>query len=512
MRSHAARTERNSEPTDSRASLQRQSSTSPRVRQLAALQLAADGAPHVQELGRLSDTLNADPPIQRMKDDPLSPDYEAPHEMAEEDSELLEPESLAFLQDLKGEADLTNWHGGKPGLANAHHKFPKSASAWLFEHMTEQQRARMREKLFMDKRAGPKSLARLRSLLISPNSNGHLVKSDHRTDDPHNNHAQSPQGEEYLDLVHATDGSLTPRSQVTQDLARDVVFPIYLRQKLARLSGIQEDFQLTDEEADDVIAKLREAEELHFAIESGNPLAPSHSSGDVWTSDGEGTYTKQPVAPITVDRRHIATGYEQEAEQIRAASDTRRQMIARWQEWQRTDSEDLYHREVQEELNRILDAFGDKNPKTRAKSHANATRSEEALVKWVTTKSTENRVPFDLDAGKLSTEPMTPGSTLSTRRLMNLRKQALKLVDVENDLKSDALRPTVHHIRGANRGLPLRIPLPSGETGTIVNMNWRVMLDQYMEGKLDEDAFLTQVKDSQGQETTVNWLDALFEK
>ena len=208
----------------------------------------------------------------------------------------------AFLKLMVPKIDLDKWNDKQPGLAFAHHKFPKSALAWLFEHMTEAKQTALRRALHLADDAGPKALARLRSNLISPNYKGRHVSSDHREDDPHNNSSATRPGEEALDLVKqmSDDGSgaSTPRSRHVETIAEQVAKPIYLRCKLQMLHGsIAEDaFRLSDQESDELIRLLREMEELHYQIEA-RPTLPSHSNGEVWRETRPNRFAKQPVKP-----------------------------------------------------------------------------------------------------------------------------------------------------------------------------------------------------------------------
>ncbi|PSL46337.1 hypothetical protein CLV51_103315 [Chitinophaga niastensis] len=211
------------------------------------------------------------------------------------------PVPAGFLGALNPKADLSGWNAGKESLINAHHKFPKSALAWLYEHMSEADQLLLKQRLSLPRSAGPAALARLTSNLISADYQKRKVSSDARLDDPHNNREQSSPGEEFLDLVHtiADDGAVTPRSAKMQSLAQEVVKPIYIHLKLQvlALKINEDDFVMTHGEAVEVIDKLRSAEELHYAIEP-DPSKPSHSTGDVW--DPSGGFHKIPVAPVHI--------------------------------------------------------------------------------------------------------------------------------------------------------------------------------------------------------------------
>jgi hypothetical protein len=217
------------------------------------------------------------------------------HEPVEMNVEILKQEMQqdTALDHMKSTTDLSGWNGGRSELANAHHKFPKSASGWLFEHMSDVKRGEFRTKLSLPGSAGPGAIARFRSFLISPKHGTSTAVSDKRLDDPHNN--QSSVTEPFLDLVGTSDGSLTPRSRVAKSLASNIVTQIYIRY---RLSEDPETFVLTDKEADDVIDHYLAAEQAHYTIEP-DPKLPSHSAESIWETEGE-RYKKKPVPPISL--------------------------------------------------------------------------------------------------------------------------------------------------------------------------------------------------------------------
>jgi hypothetical protein len=261
--------------------------------------------------------------------------------------------SGSFLQDFKPQGDVDAWSHGHPELTAAHHKFPKSALAWLSERMQSRKdeedkksdRQVLREKLHLPADAGGKAVARLRSNLISPKYKGLTVKSDSRLDDPHNNATSSEEGEEGLDLVRDESGNLTPRSDQYRKL-KDVAAGIHARWSAG---GKNKDFKLDAKEAADVTGHLRAAEELHYAIEGQNARLPSHSSGDVWTDSVEPKnvdkkdepqgasqqaapkvpkFRKKPVPPIQVDTKAAAEQYDAEKEkELKDEEQKRRQEL-----------------------------------------------------------------------------------------------------------------------------------------------------------------------------------------
>ena len=248
-----------------------------------------------------------------------------------------------YLDQLTSDTNMGGWNAGNPDLANAHHKFPKSAIGWLYDHMTPQQRAELRLAVFLPGNAGPTAVARLRSILIAPRAQEELVQSDDRSDDPHNNRERSAPSEAFLDLVHQTDGALTPRSRVVQSLASDVVKQIYLKYRLKQLAGEADGFTIDDADARRVIAHFRRSEELHYAIEP-SPRLTSHSAGDAFERGG-GAYAKKPVAPIAVPGGNLSERYEARQAELREKDKTRKEIIRRFFEWlgksSGSDDEDL---------------------------------------------------------------------------------------------------------------------------------------------------------------------------
>jgi hypothetical protein len=244
-------------------------------------------------------------------------------------------DSTDYLDQLVSTSNMGGWNAGNPDLANAHHKFPKSAIGWLYDHMTAQQRADLRLAVFLPGNAGPTALARLRSILITPRAQQELVSSDERSDDPHNNRGGSAPSEAFLDLVHQSDGGLTPRSRVVQSLANDVVKQIYLKYRLMQLAGEGEAFVISDDDAQRVIDHFRRSEELHYAIEN-NPRLPSHSSGDAFERVDHAQskkYVKKPVAPIGTPEGNLSDRYEQRQALLREKDKTRKEIIRRFFDW-----------------------------------------------------------------------------------------------------------------------------------------------------------------------------------
>jgi len=240
-------------------------------------------------------------------------------------------DSTDYLDQLASATNMGGWNAGNPDLANAHHKFPKSAIGWLYDHMTAPQRAELRLAVFLPGNAGPTAVARLRSILIAPRAQEELVSSDDRSDDPHNNRERSAPSEAFLDLVHQTDGALTPRSRIVQSLASDVVKQIYLKYRLKQLAGEADGFVIDDGDARRVIDHFRRSEELHYAIEP-NPRLTSHSSGDAFERDA-GAYAKKPVAPIPVPGGNLSDRYEGRQAELREKDKTRKEIIRRFFAW-----------------------------------------------------------------------------------------------------------------------------------------------------------------------------------
>ncbi|ODP32910.1 DUF4157 domain-containing protein [Pandoraea sp. ISTKB] len=209
--------------------------------------------------------------------------------------------STKFLNTLKPKQDTSRWNGGHDTLKDAHHKIGKNVLTWLYERMTPQQQMKVKKALHLDRDARALALTRLGSNLIAPHYQGskRAAKSDRRTDDPMNNSGESGTGREYLDLMTDTSGALTPRSRVYAHLADDVVRRIQQRQVREGLTDGA--FQLTDEEVDEIIQHLREAELLNFTLE-GQLEVPSHQRGDAFTKEGDKEttkYTKAPVSPLS---------------------------------------------------------------------------------------------------------------------------------------------------------------------------------------------------------------------
>lgn len=255
-------------------------------------------------------------------------------------------DSTDYLDHLASGTNLSGWNAGNPDLANAHHKFPKSAIGWLYDHMTDPQRAALRRAIYLPGNAGPTAVARLRSILIAPRAQDQVVTSDHRSDDPHNNRDRSARGEEFLDLVHDSGGSLTPRSRIVQSLAQDVVKQIYLKYRLMELAGAGAAFVINDEDAQRVIEHFRRAEELHYAIEL-NPRLPSHSSGDAF-EQGDHAFAKRPVSPIHISGSTLANlpgNYERRQAELKEKDKTRKEIIERFFDWlgkpSRSERDDL---------------------------------------------------------------------------------------------------------------------------------------------------------------------------
>jgi hypothetical protein len=251
------------------------------------------------------------------------------HEPVEMDFEVLRQEMLqdTALDHMNSKTDLSGWNGRNSDLASAHHKFPKSASGWLFEHMSEVKQGEFRTKLNLPRSAGPAAIARLRSFLISPKHGTSIAVSGKRLDDPDNN--QKSVAEPFLDLVETSDGSLTPRSRAAKNLASNVVVQIYVRY---RLSGDPESFVLTDEEADAVIEHYLRAEQAHYTIEP-DPTLPSHSGESIWETEGE-RYKKKPVPPILLPNSdQLVSHYTTAKQKELALADTRRSIIKNFFQW-----------------------------------------------------------------------------------------------------------------------------------------------------------------------------------
>jgi len=183
--------------------------------------------------------------------------------------------------------DLSDFSDRHERLTAAHHIFPKSGLGWLYNHMTESQRVRVRRALFMTMNAGPLSLARLTSNLISPHTavGRRRVLSDKRSDDPHHNRARKAFFEQGLDLVRTDDGGMDPRSMAYFMLAQyvsRVIWPAFCA------SNRNDAFKLTDQEAAYVLKLVQIAEMIHYHVEA-EPRNPSHSRG-IFQDHPDGAY------------------------------------------------------------------------------------------------------------------------------------------------------------------------------------------------------------------------------
>jgi hypothetical protein len=257
--------------------------------------------------------------------------------------QLMTAYSTKYLDEMHGSADMSTWSAGKPHLANAHHKLPKSAIGWMWERLNEGQQTALRKDLFLGgKSAGAKSVARLPGLLIAPRAQGVLepARSDVRTDDPHNNRQQSEQGEEYLDLVRATSGELTPRSREVQALAHGPLRTIHDKYVAHPDKAA---FKVDDEDFQGVRQHLVAVQKLHAAIEP-DVTRPSHSQGDAFVQAGvdqrfHKTPVQQPTVPPGID---LDANYEaKQAALTRDSRRTRREIIERFHGWQGRESKDL---------------------------------------------------------------------------------------------------------------------------------------------------------------------------
>lgn len=256
---------------------------------------------------------------------------------------ITQSDSTNYLEQLVSATNMSNWNARNPDLANAHHKFPKSAIGWLYDHMTAQQRTDLRVAVFLSENAGPAAVARLRSILIAPRAEKALVSSGDRSDDPHNNRAHVESNEAFLDLVHDTGGALTPRSRVVQSLASDVVKRIYLKYQLKQLAGEADGFTIDDTDARRVIEHFRRSEELHYKIEL-DPKLTSHSSGDAFAF-GAGSYAKKPVAPTPVPEGNLSEHYTKRQAELTVPDKARKEVIRGFFAWLRrapeNEKEDL---------------------------------------------------------------------------------------------------------------------------------------------------------------------------
>lgn len=229
----------------------------------------------------------------------------------------------SYLNALKPETQTGGWSKGHPELTDAHHKLGKNVLAWLYEHMTEGQHAKLRTAIHLDRTSKALALTRLTSNLIStdtglPSATPGEPKralSGKRTDDPMNNSKTSKPGHQYLDMVETDSGALTPRSEEYFQLAHGVMDAInrrYLEYRLTTGSD-GKDFRLSDEEADTVIAALRKAEALNHKIEGGTEQ-PSHTKEKIWTESAEDRFTKakSQQGPVTLDESDYAA-YDRDA-------------------------------------------------------------------------------------------------------------------------------------------------------------------------------------------------------
>lgn len=253
--------------------------------------------------------------------------------------------STAFLGDLSlvPKADTGSWNTDHPELKFAHHKFPKGVLAWLFEHMSEPKRVKLRTELFLRKTAQAMSLTRLRSNLIAASAADckTRVASEARLDDPNNNRKASLPGEEFLDLVHMKGGGLSPRSRIYSELAQNVVKAVYDRYRDSKVAA---DFLIDDADADRVIGALVEAEAAHYAIE-GNPKLPSRSDGDAFAWSSDGGFRKVPVCALVLGSALLHSrldGYRKakaaEVEARLAFVRSRQQIILKLLGWLRVES------------------------------------------------------------------------------------------------------------------------------------------------------------------------------
>ncbi|MEX1368558.1 MAG: hypothetical protein AB1Z98_35845 [Nannocystaceae bacterium] len=198
-----------------------------------------------------------------------------------------------LLLELSG-SPINKWNGSSEALVGAHHIFPKSTLAWLWEHTTNLQKSFIRKLLAFDKNSGTGALARLRSNLISPRTiTSTVVEPQMRGDDPHHKYKYRVRsGEESLDMVRTRSGHLEPRSAIYRHLAWyvvHVVYPVYAAAKQRRQS-----FTLSDENVVHIAHCLLNAERIHYYVEV-DPTLPSHASSGIWALDSQGKFRKQLV-------------------------------------------------------------------------------------------------------------------------------------------------------------------------------------------------------------------------
>jgi len=204
-----------------------------------------------------------------------------------------------FLQTLKPATDTHNWAGGHKELAAAHHKLGKNVMAWLYEHMEPDHQMALKKALHMDWDSGAMAMTRLGSNLISPiTRNDGMALSGSRTDDPMNNQAASAPGERYLDMMHDTQGDLTPRSHNYSDLAHGLIRDVHRRHTEWTTAGHNSShFRMKDEDVGHIIKHLRHAEMINTREENAVGL-PSHSSASDAFVKPHGRFTKRQVNPI----------------------------------------------------------------------------------------------------------------------------------------------------------------------------------------------------------------------
>ena len=232
----------------------------------------------------------------------------------------------SYLNALKPETQTGGWSKGHSELTDAHHKLGKNVLAWLYDHMTEGQRGKLRTAIHLDRTSKALALTRLTSNLISTDTGLPSDKpgepkralSGKRTDDPMNNSKTSKPGHQYLDMVETDSGALTPRSEEYFQLAHGVMDAIsqrYLQHRLTTGSD-GKDFRLSDEEADAVTAALRKAEALNHKIE-GSTEQPSHTKEKIWTESEEGRFTKakSKQGPVTLSEDDYAA-YDRDADAV----------------------------------------------------------------------------------------------------------------------------------------------------------------------------------------------------
>ncbi|HVZ35195.1 MAG TPA: hypothetical protein VG963_22365 [Polyangiaceae bacterium] len=231
-------------------------------------------------------------------------------------------EPTFLLLELTG-SPINNWSGGSGKLTGAHHIFPKSTLAWLWEHSTAQHQQFIRQVLNFDRNSGTGALARLRSNLISPiGSGGKQIAPDSRGDDPHHKFKYRIRpGEEGLDLVRTRGDNLEPRSALYRHLAWyviHVIYPLYIESP--------DDFMLRDADVIHILHCLLNAERIHYYVEP-DPTLPSHASAGLWALDDQGNYVKSLVAPLDlgsgrqmVERYRIRLAEERREQKERRAN------------------------------------------------------------------------------------------------------------------------------------------------------------------------------------------------